>query len=175
MRLSPFPANAFLTSWLRNTSSPQALHTLCGCYKSFQILSLCQYTWLHKAEHSLVLVKRGGFGGEGQICQLIPRSSVHKQTLEKSRPAIVERLLRMCTLMPTERGRSLDRRQKYLSQWPATLEGIERLIQSQPKEGVEKVSGFKVAYYWKMWSIQGFEAEGSELCLLLMCNCKWLQ
>lgn len=49
--------------------------------------------WLHKAEYTLVLVKRAGFGGEGQICWLILQSSVHKCTLEKTRPAIVERLL----------------------------------------------------------------------------------
>lgn len=30
------------------------------------------------------------------------------------------------------------------------LGGIEMLTQSQPKEGVEKVSGFKAAYCWKM-------------------------
>lgn len=55
------------------------LHTLCGHYNSVQILLLCQYTWLHRAEHSLVLVKRGRFGGEGQICLLMSQSSLHKQ------------------------------------------------------------------------------------------------
>lgn len=166
VRLSAFPADASLTSWLRNT--PQALHSLCGDYNSVQILLLCQHTWLHKAEHSLVLVKRGRFGREGRICQLIPWSSLHKQTLEKSRPAVVEGLPHMCKHMPTERGRSLDHRQKHCSQWPSTLEGIERLIQSWPK-GVKKVSVFKAAYYWKMWSIQGFGAEGSELCVCCWC------
>lgn len=169
-----FPSR-YLTVTLaeKHIFTPGPAHFVGTVYNSVQILLLRQYTWLHKAEYTLVLVKGGGFGGDGQICWLILQSSVHKYTLEKSRPAITERQL---WIICQQRGGEVWTIGRNIS--PNDLlhwRGSKDWPKTDPRKGLKKASGFNVFTAGRCEAFRVLGQKDPSSLFAVDVHCKWLQ